>query len=41
MLYYERKTIFDDYYMKFKYTLTHLQTELSNLSEHSKELEKE
>jgi hypothetical protein len=41
MLYYERKIIFDDYYMKFKYTMTHLQSELSNLSEHSKELEKE
>jgi hypothetical protein len=41
MLYYERKAIFDDYYMKFKYTLTHLQTKISNLSEHSREFEKE
>jgi hypothetical protein len=27
--------------MKFKYTLTHLQSELSNLSEHSNQLDKD
>ncbi len=39
MLYYERKTIFDDYYMKFKYTFTHIQSELSNLSDNSNQLD--
>jgi hypothetical protein len=41
MLYYERKTIFDDYYMKFKYTLTNLQSELSNLSDNSNQIDKD